>query len=65
MIDKLIDRKRRLIVEKDRLAVKLRIIESEYQDTKIDCQNTRSIIKIPGSRIYRVIRVENTIADRG
>ena len=68
----LIDRKRRLVVEKDRLAVKLRTIEIEYQDTEINRQYIlRSIIRIPSpiikmprSRIYRVIKVENMIGDR-
>ena len=35
VIEELIDRKRRLIVEKDRLAVKLYNIEIECQDIKI------------------------------
>ena len=40
-VDGLIDGKRRLIVEKDRLDVKLRNIEIEYQDTKIVVQNIK------------------------
>ena len=41
LIDGLVDRKRRLFFEKNRLAVKLCNIEIEYQGTKLKCQDTR------------------------
>ena len=58
MIEELIDRKRRLFVEQDRLAVKLYNIEIECQDIKTDYQDTRF-------KKYRVIKVENMIGDQG
>ena len=41
MIAGLIDRKLLLIVDKDRLATKLRNTEIEYHNTRIDCQDTK------------------------
>ena len=71
VIDGLVDRKRRLVVLKDRLAVNLRIDPSKRQSSFSNIKILRLIIKIPrsiiqmaGLRIYRVIKVENMIGDR-